>query len=244
MAEPHTVDEFLEQLSDLAAYWEGLANRICDHVPMLKGCEAPLDRVTSALDQLETYLTERKKRAGGRRMSAIEDMVRHFHEHFGLPIGDTSRTTNRLRRVLIEQEAIELSRAIEDYDADPSEENLCAVAHEAADVLFAVVGTNLTLGIDTDVAARQVLASLLTREGADATGKVRKGSNYVPPDMRPALLAERYGAALSMRRDGDLVTTETQRNGPVESCATCWPRPCAGPPYRSECRRREGEAEP
>jgi NTP pyrophosphatase (non-canonical NTP hydrolase) len=124
-------------------------------------------------------------------MSTIEGLVRHFHEHFGLPIGDTSRTTNKLRRDLIEQEAGELTEAIDAYDADPTVDNLCKVAHEAADVLFAVVGTNLTLGIDTDTAARQLLTSLLTRQGTDGNGKVVKGSHYVPPEMRPALLAQR-----------------------------------------------------
>jgi NTP pyrophosphatase (non-canonical NTP hydrolase) len=125
--------------------------------------------------------------AVGVQTSAPETFVRLFHEHFGLPIGDTSRTTNKLRRDLIEQEAGELTEAIDAYDADPTPDNLAKVAHEGVDVLFAVIGTNLTLGIDTDRAAYQVFLSLMTRQGADETGKVRKGPNYVPPDMRPAL---------------------------------------------------------
>lgn len=170
-------------------------------------------------------------------MNLIERLVRDFHVHFGLPIGDTSRTTNKLRADLITQEARELTDAIAEYDADPSPENLAKVAHEGADVLFAVVGTNLTLGIDTDAAVLAVYHSLMTRQGADEHGKVVKGPHYVPPDMTPALLAGVYGAALSMRRDGDEVTTQTERNGPLVSCSTCWPRPCGGPPFRSECRR-------
>lgn len=117
----------------------------------------------------------------------VEHLVRDFHVHFGLPIGDTSRTTNKLRRDLIEQEARELTEAIDAYDADPTEANLAKVAHEGADVLFAVVGTNLTLGIDTDQAAIAVYHSLMTRQGANEHGKVVKGPHYVPPDMTAAL---------------------------------------------------------
>jgi NTP pyrophosphatase (non-canonical NTP hydrolase) len=116
-----------------------------------------------------------------------EELVRRFHEHFGLPIGDTSRSTNKLRWELVEQESTELVDALKAFDADPSPQNLCDVAHEGADVLFAVIGTNLTLGIDTDRAAYQVFLSLLTRSHADPDGKVRKGPNYRPPDMRPAI---------------------------------------------------------
>jgi hypothetical protein len=118
-----------------------------------------------------------ESRAVTQRAGHPEELVRRFHEHFGLPIGDASRSTNRLRWELVEQEATELADALRAYDAEP----------KGADVLFAVVGTNLTLGIDTDRAAYQVFRSLMTRSHADPDGKVRKGPGYVPPDMRPAL---------------------------------------------------------
>lgn len=114
-------------------------------------------------------------------------MVRAFHAHFGLPIGDTSRTTNEVRIRLVQQESVELVEALKMFDADPTSANLCAVAHESADVLFAVYGTALTLNYDADEAARQVFLANLTRQGADATGKVVKGPNYVPPDLRSAI---------------------------------------------------------
>lgn len=128
-----------------------------------------------------------ESRAVTQRAGHPEELVRRFHEHFGLPIGDTSRSTNRLRWELVEQEATELVDALKAFDAEPTVDTLGAVAHEGADVLFAVVGTNLTLGIDTDRAAYQVFRSLMTRSHADPDGKVRKGPGYVPPDMRPAL---------------------------------------------------------
>jgi NTP pyrophosphatase (non-canonical NTP hydrolase) len=128
-----------------------------------------------------------ESRAVTQRAGHPEQLVRRFHEHFGLPIGDTSRSTNKLRWELVEQEAAELVEALKAFDADPTLATLGDVAHEGADVLFAVVGTNLTLGIDTDAAAYQVFRSLMTRSHADPDGKVRKGPNYVPPDMRPAL---------------------------------------------------------
>lgn len=128
-----------------------------------------------------------ESRAITQRAGHPEQLVRRFHEHFGLPIGNTSRSTNKLRWELVEQEAGELIEALKAFDADPSPQNLCDVAHEGADVLFAVIGTNLTLGIDTDRAAYQVFLSLLTRSHADPDGKVRKGPNYRPPDMLPAI---------------------------------------------------------
>lgn len=125
-------------------------------------------------------------------MPDIAALVRAFHVHFKLPIGNTSQTTNALRAKLVEQETTELLEALAAYDADPTAANLAKVAHEGTDVMFAVVGTFLTLGIDTDQAAYRVFLSLMTRQGADPTGKVVKGPDYAPPDMTSAILGGQH----------------------------------------------------
>lgn len=109
-------------------------------------------------------------------------LVRDFHEKFGLPIDDTTRASDDLRISLIREEAKELTDAIESGDR-------AAIAKEAADLLIAVHGTGITMGIDLDAAVRLVHGSNMTkldengRPAVSLTGKVLKGWNYEPPDM-------------------------------------------------------------
>jgi len=63
-------------------------------------------------------------------------------------------------------------------------------AKEAADLLFTLAGLMDEEGIDLDVAFALVCASNMTKERT-VNGKVRKGPDYVEPDMRGSLLATR-----------------------------------------------------
>ncbi len=124
-------------------------------------------------------------------------MVREFHEAFGLPINDTTRTLNRLRADLIREEAREAADAIEDGTPEQW-------AQELADLAIVVYGAALTLGIDLDRAVSLVHAPNMTKLGLDgkpvmrADGKVLKGPGYVAPDMAAALRAPSSADRLSV----------------------------------------------
>lgn len=113
---------------------------------------------------------------------AAADLVREFHEAFGLPINDTTRTSNKLRAELIREEAREAAEAIEQGDA-------LQWAKELADLAIVTYGAALTFGIDLDAAVRLVHDSNMSKLGDDgrpvmrADGKVLKGPRYRPPDM-------------------------------------------------------------
>lgn len=124
-------------------------------------------------------------------MSDAADLVREFHEIFHLPINDSNRTTDALRARLIREEAEEAAEAIEARGMSsphgPTVEEMAAIAQELADLVYVAYGAALTYGIDLDRAVAAVHRSNLTKTTADATGKVRKGDHYLPPDMTAAL---------------------------------------------------------
>ena len=130
------------------------------------------------------------------RESEAAALVRKFHEAFGLPIHDRTRTLNKLRADLIREEAREAADAIETKSRE-------AWAKELADLVIVTYGAALTMGIDLDEAVRSVHTSNMSKLGDDGKpvmredGKVLKGPNYVPPDMSPALLQDAAQAARS-----------------------------------------------
>lgn len=112
---------------------------------------------------------------------AVAGMVREFHEVFGLPIGDTTRTLNKLRADLIMEEALEAAEAVGVGDPEWT-------AKELADLVYVAYGAALTMGIDLDRAVAEVHRSNMSklvdgRPFLRPDGKVLKGPNYVPPDM-------------------------------------------------------------
>jgi predicted HAD superfamily Cof-like phosphohydrolase len=113
--------------------------------------------------------------------SFISGMVYEFHDSFELPIGDTTRTLNKLRADLILEEAGEAVRAL-------LEGTLEEQAKEFADLVYVVYGAAVTLGIDLDKALLKVHESNMSKlvDGKPVMrpdGKVLKGPNYRPPDM-------------------------------------------------------------
>jgi predicted HAD superfamily Cof-like phosphohydrolase len=121
------------------------------------------------------------------RHSFAAEMVREFHEAFGLSLGEVTRRYHKLRADLIREEAKEAADALEF-------EGLPQIAKELADLVVVAYGTALTVGIDLDRAVALVHASNMSKLGDDGKpvmrddGKVLKGPNYQPPDMVPALI--------------------------------------------------------
>lgn len=115
-------------------------------------------------------------------MSEASDMLREFHETFAHP--DTDALW--LRPTLHDEEHAELIEALE--AGNPAE-----VARELADVLYIAYGTAYVYGIDLDAALAEVHRANMSKLGEDGQpirredGKVLKGPNFRPPDMKVAL---------------------------------------------------------
>lgn len=129
--------------------------------------------------------------------SAIE-MVREFHEKYGLPHPDEMTTeldpeTIALRRALVEEELDELERAVIEGDT-------LKILQESADLLYVVYGYLVTLGINKKMAKaaiREVHRANLSKLDENGNvirredGKVLKGPNYRPPSMLEVYNANR-----------------------------------------------------
>lgn len=119
------------------------------------------------------------------------DMVREFHKAFGHPVNTTPRTLGPIRsslRVgLIEEELNELKEAVADDD-------IIAIADALADLDYVVNGAALEWGIDLPVVTAEVHRSNMTKLGLDGKpiyrddGKILKGENYTPPDIKKVLV--------------------------------------------------------
>ncbi len=120
--------------------------------------------------------------------------VGEFHRSYELPMR-TSPTAAvgadqlALRLALIEEEVGELREAAVAGD-------LVGVADALADIIYVAYGTAHVYGIGLDSVLDEVHASNMTKLGADgrpvrrADGKILKGPDYRPPDVRSVLRAQ------------------------------------------------------
>lgn len=125
--------------------------------------------------------------------SAHSDMVREFHETYGVPVQSTplfpAHDRVRLRASLIEEEYLELCEA-------EAVRDLVEVADALADMLYIIHGTALEYGIPLDAVVAEVHRSNMSKLGDDGLpvrrydGKVLKGPNYTPPDIASILKAQ------------------------------------------------------
>lgn len=125
-------------------------------------------------------------------MTAFE-MVREFHQKFGHPVATVPGLVNKktivLRMNLIEEELQELDEAM--YDG-----NMVDIADALTDLLYVVYGTGHVYGIDLDKCFAEVHRSNMSKLGADgkpvlrSDGKILKGLNYTPPNLRAVLYPE------------------------------------------------------
>jgi len=122
-------------------------------------------------------------------MSNFKD-VGTFMETFGqevktkpdFPDGETCF----LRLELISEEVDELYDAIENKD-------LVGVADALTDILYVTYGAGHAFGVDLDKCFKEVQRSNMSKLGEDGKpiyrkdGKVMKGENYSPPDLKKCL---------------------------------------------------------
>ncbi|MEM9668566.1 MAG: nucleoside triphosphate pyrophosphohydrolase family protein [Pseudomonadota bacterium] len=120
-------------------------------------------------------------------------LVRDWHEHFGVPVETKpvlpqSRVAMRL--AILEEEVRELREAVEANDMTEVLDALC-------DIQFVLDGTFLEFGLHQvkDVAFQEVYRSNMSKLGEDGEpvhredGKVLKGPNFTPPDLKPYVRA-------------------------------------------------------
>lgn len=126
-------------------------------------------------------------------MKTQQQMVREFHENCGATIGDKpgSLTTSdiQLRMSLMEEELGEFWIAAKDED-------LVGMADALGDLLYVVLGTAVSAGIDMEPIFNEIHRSNMTKfiDGKRRDdGKWMKGPSYAPPDLAP-ILREQGGA--------------------------------------------------
>jgi predicted HAD superfamily Cof-like phosphohydrolase len=91
-----------------------------------------------------------------------------------------------LRIRLIEEEFNELKDGI-------AKGNIVEVADALSDILYVVYGTGAAFGIDLDACFAEVHRSNMSKLGEDGKpirrpdGKILKGPNYTPPDLKKIL---------------------------------------------------------
>ena len=120
-----------------------------------------------------------------------QDMVREFHEKFGVPVaekpGFPDDRVRALRHDLIDEELQEL---VEADNAD----DLVGVADAIGDLLYVTYGMALAYGIDMEPVLREIHASNMTKTGGGtrSDGKILKGPNFKLPDL--AVVLKEQGA--------------------------------------------------
>ena len=115
------------------------------------------------------------------------DRVKEFMITFGQEVKNKAEFPNdkiiNLRKKLIEEEFQELKDAIKDND-------IVEVADALTDILVVTYGAGVAFGIDLDKCFQEVHRSnmsKLSQEGKpiyNEFGKVMKGPNYSPPDLK------------------------------------------------------------
>lgn len=130
-------------------------------------------------------------------------MVREFSLAFGAVVRDAPSVpmedTRRLRIELIAEELAELAEASGlrfDYRIIPGsgEVDLVGAADACGDLDYVVQGTFLAWGLPAHEIVSEIHRSNMSKLGVDGRpiyrgdGKVLKGPNYTPPDLRSILL--------------------------------------------------------
>lgn len=121
-------------------------------------------------------------------MNQEQQMVHEFHDRFGLTRHQRpswpGRDVHRLRTLLIDEELAEFRNAGESGD-------LVGVADALADLLYVVYGAGVEYGIDLEPVFAEIHRSNMTkgtaRRGCRPDGKVAKGPDYRPPQVREVL---------------------------------------------------------
>ncbi len=140
-----------------------------------------------------------------------EDLVRRFHEVYGLPVKTDTPNVDRqrvhMRMRLIAEEFAELfgavygSRAREIVEeataraaaADSRRRDTVETADALGDLVYVIYGMALETGIPMGAVLAEIQASNLSKLGEDGKpiyredGKVLKGPHFFPPNLKKVL---------------------------------------------------------
>ena len=116
------------------------------------------------------------------------DMVEEFMNAFGQDVETEPQWTGvaELRYELIREELEEMREALDSRD-------LVGVADALTDLLYVVYGAGHAFGLNLDETFNEVHRSNMSKLGEDGKpiyredGKVLKGPNYSPPDLKKVL---------------------------------------------------------
>lgn len=117
------------------------------------------------------------------------DMVEDFMNAFGQDVEKTPVMTGvaELRYELIREELEEMREALDTKD-------LVGIADALADLLYVVYGAGHSFGLDLDACFNEVHRSNMSKLDKNGKpiyredGKVLKGEDYSPPDLKSTLL--------------------------------------------------------
>ena len=170
-------------MSGLRVATENCLLRLADEIDS----QAAISSRHGQMYDLERIATQLRAERDRIHASGVQEMVREFHEVFGVAIGQApTRDIRTLRARLIAEEANEATAAL-------GCSGLGSIAQELADLVYVTYGTAVSLGIDLDAAVAEVHRANMSKLDPDgrpllrSDGKVLKGPNYRPPDMRSAL---------------------------------------------------------
>ncbi len=138
-----------------------------------------------------------------------EDLVRQFHQVYGLPIqhdqAEVDRERVHMRMRLIYEEVSELTGAVYGTQArrileeaisslpDDGTRDTIEAADALADLIYVIYGMALECGISLPAVLKEVQASNLSKLDGEGKpiyredGKVLKGENFFPPNIKTAL---------------------------------------------------------
>lgn len=142
-----------------------------------------------------------------------QNMVREFHDAFGLYSADTptmpEREVRALRLSLIEEELGELSEAFGLGD-------LVATADALGDLLYVVYGAAVACGIDLDPVFAEIHRTNMAKVGGArrGDGKLMKPEGWQPPDLAAILAGQSpmndfvAGSIVRLRAGGEAMLVE------------------------------------
>ncbi len=118
------------------------------------------------------------------------DLVMEWHTTYGVPVGEKPKWLDserlELRLELIREEHYELLRAVEHH-------SIVDVADALGDLVYVIYGMAIEMGINLDAILAEIQRSNMSKLGEDGKpiyredGKVLKGPNYSPPDLKSVL---------------------------------------------------------
>lgn len=118
------------------------------------------------------------------------DSVREFHETYNLARGESPALPDEpLRQLRIDL----LREEMDEYIQGETKDDIVEIADALADIIYIACGTAVAYGIPLDRVFAEVHRSNMSKLGEDGKpiyredGKVLKGPNYTPPDVKGIL---------------------------------------------------------